>query len=127
MTKQPQIVGLGGHGETDEQTAALYGHVLGLTGQARPRVLHVPTAVGDSTEGIERVEGRLGALTELSHLRFFPYPPDDLRELALEQDAILVHGGNTANMLAIWRVHGFDAILREAWENGVLLSAPARG
>jgi peptidase E len=128
MTKQPQIVGLGGHGETDEQTAALYRHVLGLTGtKARPRLLHVPTAVGDSTEGIERVESRLGAITELSHLRFFPYPPDDLRELALEQDAILVHGGNTANMLAIWRVHGFDAILREAWESGVLLFGASAG
>ena len=30
-------------------------------------------------------------------------------------------GGNTANMLAIWRVHGFDRIVREAWEQGVVL------
>jgi dipeptidase E len=127
MTKQPQIVGLGGHGETDEQTAALYRHVLGLTGTDRPRVLHVPTAVGDSSEAIERVELRLGDSTELSQLLFFPWPPADLRELALSQDAILVHGGNTANMLAIWRVHGFDAILQEAWQSGVLLFGASAG
>ena len=58
---------------------------------------------------------------QASFVRFFPWPPDDLRELALAQDAIYVSGGNTANVLAIWRVHGFDAILREAWEAGIVL------
>ena len=127
MTRQPQIVGLGGHGETDEQTRALYRYVFGLTGKDRPRVLHVPTAVGDSTEAIELVRARLDGAAELSQLTFFPWPPDDLRELALSQDAILVHGGNTANMLAIWRVHGFDRILREAWESGVVLFGASAG
>ncbi len=127
MAKQPQIVGLGGHGATAQQTEVLYRHVLGLTGKDRPRVLHVPTAVGDSTEAIALVRERLGASTELSQLTFFPWPPADVRELALSQDAIMVHGGNTANMLAIWRVHGFDAILREAWEQGVLLFGASAG
>ena len=36
-------------------------------------------------------------------------------------------GGNTANMLAIWRVHGFDRILREAWEAGVVLTGGSAG
>ena len=40
---------------------------------------------------------------------------------------IFVGGGNTANMLAIWRVHGFDRILREAWEAGVLLTGWSAG
>src|SRR5579884_81715 len=58
---------------------------------------------------------------EPTHLSFYPWPPDDLRELALSHDAILVCGGSTANMLAVWRVHGFDRILREAWESGIVL------
>ena len=58
---------------------------------------------------------------ELTSFSFWPWPPDDLRGLALSHDAILVCGGNTANMLAVWRVHGFDRILREAWEAGVVL------
>jgi dipeptidase E len=65
-----------------------------------------------------------GDLTELS---FYPWPPDDLRELALSADVILVCGGNTANMLAVWRLHGFDRILREAWEAGVVLSGWSAG
>ena len=58
---------------------------------------------------------------------FYPWPPADLRELALAHDVILVGGGNTANMLAVWRVHGFDRILREAWEAGVSSPAGAPG
>ena len=57
-----------------------------------------------------------------------PWPPkDDLREVVLNHDAISVGGGNTANMLAIWRVHGFDRILREAWEAGVVLFGASAG
>ena len=44
------------------------------------------------------------------------------RSPTLAQDVVFVGGGNTANMLAIWRVHGFDRILREAWEQGVVLA-----
>ena len=126
-TRERQIVGLGGGGATDAQTRLLYEYVLGLTGAARPRVLYVPTAVGDSTEGIVRFYERYEGLGELAHLKFFPWPPEDLRELVLAQDAISISGGNTANMLAIWRVHGFDRILREAWEAGVVLFGASAG
>src|SRR5207244_1520834 len=47
--------------------------------------------------------------------------------LALAQDILYVGGGNTANMLAVWRVHGFDAVLREAWERGVVLCGWSAG
>ena len=63
----------------------------------------------------------------MSHLHFFPWPPEDVRERVLEHDVLLVPGGNTANMLAIWRVHGFDAVVREAWENGVVLAGWSAG
>jgi dipeptidase E len=64
---------------------------------------------------------------ELTHLSFYPWPPGDLRRLALSHDVILVSGGNTANMLAVWRVHGFDRVLREAWEEGVVLCGWSAG
>lgn len=58
---------------------------------------------------------------ELTPMSFYPWPPEGIRELALSHDAILVCGGSTANMLAVWRVHGFEQVLREAWESGVVL------
>jgi peptidase E len=127
MAGRPEIVGLGGHGQTVEQTRRLYRYALDRTGKSRPRVLHVPTATGDSTESIVRFYEWLGPLGELSHLKFFPWPPAELRQLVLSQDAISVGGGSTANMLAIWRAHGFDAVLREAWENGVVLFGASAG
>jgi dipeptidase E len=87
----------------------------------------VPTASGDDHWGVVRFYERFGARAESSHAAFHPWPRADLREHVLAQDAVFVGGGNTANMLAIWRVHGFDALLREAWEAGVLLCGWSAG
>ncbi len=125
-----QIVGLGGGGDTEEQTARLDEYALSRTGKSRPRILYVPTALADSpyTAGeVVRFYERFRGRGELSHLLTFPWPPENLRELVLEQDAIYVSGGNTANMLALWRVHGVDALLREAWERGVVLFGASAG
>ena len=120
------IVALGG-GAEPEQWARMRAFILGLTGRERPRVLCVPTAVGDDDSAIASYLEAHAAVADASVLRVFPWPPEDLRELVLSQDAIFVGGGNTANMLAIWRVHGFDEILREAYEQGVILSGSSAG
>lgn len=100
-------------------------HLFGLARGSR--VLYVPTAgMEDASFTLwwyERLRGR----ASMTHLHFNPWPPATLREVALEQDVILVTGGNTANAIAIWRTHGFDEILREAWEEGVLLTGWSAG
>jgi dipeptidase E len=121
------IVGLGGGGDTREQTIRLYDYVLALTGKERPRLLYVPTAIAESDEGIVGFYEVFAGRGELSHLKTFPWPPENLRGLILSQDAICVSGGNTANMLAIWRVLGIDTLLREAWEQGVVLWGASAG
>jgi dipeptidase E len=117
---EPQILGMGGYPDD-----ALLDHVLGLA-RGR-RVLYVPTAIAENAAGIVSWYERLQGRAELTHLSFFPWPPDDLRALALTQDVILVSGGNTANALAVWRVHRFDEILRDAWQEGVLLTGWSAG
>jgi peptidase E len=114
------VVAMGG-----SPTDAILEHALGLApGRC---VLWVGTASaedpGRTLEWYERLRGR----ASVSHLRFFPWPPRNLRELVLGHDLILVGGGNTANMLAIWRVHGFDQVLREAWESGIVLAGWSAG
>jgi peptidase E len=111
----------------DDERRRLEDYWLGLTGRERSRVLVVPTAAADNAQMTLALMTRLGDRAELTHLPFFPWPPDDLRELALGQDAIYVTGGNTANALAIWRVHGFDAILRDVWETGIVLAGSSAG
>ena len=121
------IVAMGGISWEDEERLPLEDYWLGLTGAERPRVLVVPTAVAEKAEMTLAIAEQLSRRAVVSRLSFFPWPPSDLRELALAQDAIYVTGGNTANALAIWRVHGFDAILREAWEAGVVLAGWSAG
>ena len=60
-------------------------------------------------------------MAELSVLTLFHREVSDIAELLLSQDVIYVGGGNTANMLAIWRLHGVDGVLREAWSRGIVL------
>jgi dipeptidase E len=122
-----QIVGLGGAGSTEEETGRLIEHVVGLAEKSSPKVCFVPTAVGDDADSVLRIYGLLPAQARTSYLPFFPWPPDDLRRFALDQDVIFVGGGNTANALAIWRVHGFDEILRDAWEGGIVLTGWSAG
>jgi peptidase E len=122
-----QIVGLGGGGRSDEETRRLLAHVVGLAGKPAPRVCVVPTAMGDDADSVLRLYGLLPQSARVSHLPFFPWPPDELRSFALDQDVIFVGGGNTANALAIWRVHGFDEILREAWGAGIVLTGWSAG
>ena len=110
---QRTIVGIGGFPDRP-----MFEYVLG---HARGgRILVDRTASPQYTEPLDLP----GQLTEIT---FYPWPPDDLRELALGSDLILVCGGNTANMLAVWRTHGFDRILREAWEAGVVLAGWSAG
>ncbi|HEV8097495.1 MAG TPA: peptidase E, partial [Gaiellaceae bacterium] len=121
------IVAMGGLSWEDEERRPLEDYWLGLTGAERPRVLVVPTAVADNPELTLNLVTQLSDRAVVSHVSFFPWPPRELRELALGQNAIFVSGGNTANALAIWRVHGFDAILREAWQAGVVLAGWSAG
>jgi dipeptidase E len=122
-----QIVGLGGGAGSEEATRRLLAHVIGLAGKAAPKVCVVPTAVGDDAESVLRHYDVLPDEAVRSHLPVFPWPPAELRDFVLAQDVVFVSGGNTANMLAIWRVHGLDTILREAWEAGIVLTGWSAG
>jgi peptidase E len=124
---KPTIVAMGGLSWDDAERRGLEDYVFGLTGRERPRVLVVPTAVADDFEATLRLFTQIGDRAQVSYLPFFPWPPSDLRQLALEQDAIYVTGGNTANALAIWRTHGFDEVLRDAWDAGVVLAGWSAG
>ncbi len=101
--------------------------LLELTGASRPRVLLIPTASAESEAYVVRFYEAFARRAETSHLSLFDIPPPDIRSIVLDQDAIFVGGGNTANMLAIWRVHGVDGFLREAWEAGVVLAGVSAG
>ena len=109
---------------------ALDRYVLDIAERSHPRICLLPTASGDPEEQIQRFYRAYHELPcEPTHLSLFRLgtKPVDLRALLLGQDVIYVGGGSLLNLLAIWRAHGLDAILREAWERGVVLSGISAG
>ena len=123
------IIALGGGGFSMEpDNPLLDDFILSLTGKQKPKVCFVNTASGDHEGYTQKFYDAFPAeRAEATHLSLFNRTVEDLRAFLLAQDVIYVGGGSTANLLAVWRVHGLDAILREAWEAGVVLCGVSAG
>lgn len=129
----PQIVAMGGGGggggfSMEPDNPLLDRYVLEISRSERPAVCFLPPASGDA-EGY--INGFYAAFDRFpcrpSHLSLFKPPKADLRSFILDQDVIYVGGGNTRNLLVLWREWGLDRFLREAWEAGVVLSGISAG
>jgi dipeptidase E len=126
------IVAMGGGGFSMEpDNPLLDDHILDLArttrGRERPRVCFLATASGDTPGYIADFYAAMARRSEASHLSLVVRTVDDIERHLLDQDVIYVGGGNTENMLAVWRVHGVDRALRAAWESGVVLAGLSAG
>lgn len=127
-----RIVAMGGGGFSMEpDNPLLDDHILDLArarrDRRRPSVCFLPTASGNTDSYLAVFYASLARCCEATHLDLFDRKVDDIAQFLLDQDAVYVGGGNTANMLAIWRVHGLDRALRRAWEAGVVLAGLSAG
>jgi dipeptidase E len=121
------VVAMGGGGFMAEDDSPLERFLLSLAAKPRPRICYLPTPSADSDRGIAAFfEAFSPRDCEPSCLRLFGVPESPAAQLA-EQDVVYVSGGNTANALAIWRLHGVDTALREAWERGAVLGGTSAG
>lgn len=100
-----------------------------LTGKSRPKVCLLATARGDDATYVAKFYNACSFENiHASHLELFPTPNhDNIEDFILSQDVIWVAGGSVANLLAVWRLHGLDAILKKAWESGVILAGQSAG
>jgi dipeptidase E len=124
-----RIVAMGGGGFSMEpDNPLLDDFVLSLARRERPRVAFVATASGDTAIYVAdfyRAFAPRGC--ELSDIGLFDRRIADLRAHVLAQDVVYVGGGNTASLLAVWRAHGLDRVLTEAWHAGVVLAGISAG
>jgi peptidase E len=134
MTRQ--IIAMGGGGFSMEDTPWLDDFIVSRARHARPRVCFVPTASGDAATYLVRfyrafaerdcIATDLTLIGSPSQPRR-PAETADIAEFIAAQDVIYVGGGNTANALALWRLHGVDRALRTAWEAGTVLCGVSAG
>jgi dipeptidase E len=127
--REPTILAIGGGGcGNDEPSRLLDDYMLGLSGKTQPRICFIPTASGDNDAYLVRFYSAFSLdRCRPSHLALFQRSVRDVRSFLLAQDVIYVGGGNTAAMLAIWRQHGLDEVLREAWQQGIVLCGASAG
>jgi peptidase E len=127
----PTIFAMGGGGFTMEpENPALDEYVRTLAPVREPRICLLPTAGGDSEDQIRRFHAAFADhLCEPTHVSLFRLGsrPVPLRDHLLAQDVIYVGGGSLVNLLALWRAHGVDVILREAWQAGIVLARLSAG
>jgi dipeptidase E len=128
----PTVVAMGGGGFSMEpDNPLLDDHILSLAraahGRERPRVCFLGTASGDAPSYIADFYAAFARRAEATHLELFVRTVDDVEAFLVDQDAVYVGGGNTENMLAIWRVHGLDRALRAAWQAGTVMAGLSAG
>ena len=134
---QGHIVAMGGGGFSMEpDNPLLDDFVLSLVRKRRPRVCFVPTASGDAPAYVARFYRALSGRCEATDLTLggnastlprHPRSTFDLPAFVEAQDAFYVGGGNTAHLLALWRLHGLDKLLRRAWKGGAVMAGLSAG
>jgi peptidase E len=108
--------------------AGLFLEALRLSGKDRPRVLFVMTASGDNNAYVAASYQAMSRLSvDADHLSLFTMPNQDVDEALGRADVVWVGGGSVANLLAVWRLHGVDVAMRDAWERGVVLAGVSAG
>jgi peptidase E len=125
-----QVVAFGGGGFSQESDNPLLDdYVLGLTGATDPRVCFLPTASGDADHYLVRFYNAFRDRARPSHVSLFRRERGvaDIRAHLLSQDLIYVGGGSLLSLLGVWRAHGIDSLLREAYEAGVVMCGLSAG
>jgi peptidase E len=125
------IFAMGGGGFTMEPANPLLDDfVLSLTAKAEPRILFLPTASGETSAQLNAFKDRFVNRTCVAeHLSLFRLSEETrpLEAIVMEQDIIYVGGGSMRNLLALWRAHGLDRLLVEAWRAGTVLAGLSAG
>jgi peptidase E len=123
-TRKILIAG-GGFGE------AFIRYMAVLTGKKRPRLCFLPTASADRSDGIITWFRACATLdvTPFAQESFIASSRQNQswEEVLLSMDGIVASGGNTLNQQAIWKAQGIDAVLKEAWDRGIVLGGASAG
>ena len=125
------IVAIGGGEIRTKGTAAIDREVIRLSKKKNPKLLFIPTASSDSERYCQHVEEYFGKFLKCKTDALFLFK----EQLSKEQiktkirwaDIIYVGGGNTLQMMRLWRRRGLDTLLKSAYENGTVLAGISAG
>ncbi|MFX3675012.1 MAG: Type 1 glutamine amidotransferase-like domain-containing protein [Paenisporosarcina sp.] len=124
-----QIIALGGGGFSMEPDNPLLDrYILHQSPKKNPKICFIGTASGDAESYIERFYSFFQKENcEPTHLSLFKPHTRDIKKFITEQDILYVGGGNTKNLMALWREWELDIAIRHAYENGTILAGISAG
>lgn len=128
-TATRQIIALGGGGFSMEPWNPLLDlYVLKQSGKKTPKICFIGTASGDAQGYIDRFYSSFRKLDCVpSHLSLFRGHTAEIESFILAQDILYVGGGNTRNLLTLWKDWGLDTSIRKAYERGTVLAGISAG
>ncbi len=113
------------------ETTEIDKEIIKLTGKKNPKLLFIPTASSDSESYFEVVKkhfgDKLGCKTDVLYLIKGKLNKKEIKKKILKSDIIYVGGGDTLNMMKIWKKNSVDKILKEAYRKGIVLCGLSAG
>ena len=128
MSVEKNIVAIGGGGfGRTVKDLRIEEYILSLSNKEKPNICFIPTATGDNDSyKVNYYDVFTKFNCNPTHIDFFKRTID-LSSHIPEQDIIFVGGGNTKSMLAVWKDWGLDVLLKDAYENGTVMSGVSAG
>ncbi|TLF40222.1 Type 1 glutamine amidotransferase-like domain-containing protein [Maribacter aurantiacus] len=125
MKRQLLVYGSGRH------TVPFLDYMAKATGKETPNLCFIPTASGEDPEYIKsfhEVCSQIDVVPHVMSVWINSYDQkESFEEIIQRMDAIVVGGGNTLNMLAIWKAQGIDIALKKAYDTGVVMGGGSAG
>ena len=125
--EQGKIIAIGG-GFGGDEAVRLARRVAELSGKARPRILHIPTAGYDFQDGGDvAFYYKMGFDTDVLYATHAYMTQALAAQQIRAADVIHVQGGNLRFLAEHWRRLGVDRLLREAYGQGKVLFGSSSG
>jgi dipeptidase E len=125
------IVAIGGGKIATRQTLPIDREIIRLSHKQNPQLLFIPTASSDSEIYWKQIRKYFGDFlkckTDVLFLMEEKPSREQIRSKISAADIIYVGGGNTLQMMRIWRRLGVDKLLVAAYKRGTILAGVSAG
>lgn len=120
--------GGGFSGDSEARLTPMDRYIIALSPRDEPKVCFLPTASGDAAGYIDNF---YAAFREADcrpvHCSLFDRGAVTLDDELADVDIFYVGGGNTMNLLALWRLHGLDRVFSELREPNTVFAGVSAG
>ncbi len=125
-----KIVAIGGGEISKGKTLIIDKFIVSLANKKTPNFLFIPTASNDAVGYIELVKKHFTGLNcsfDSLCLVSKNLSNEEIKQKILSADIIYVGGGNTLEMMKVWKENNVDKYLKLAFDKGTVLSGLSAG